>query len=625
MDPLADLLRAYNDNESTGTVSDELIALAERWDASSPGEPDPDAPDAPVLRTYAEGVEALTDEELTTLAEGLAALGDDDNVGVAVLSAAADANTEIRAELAVMDELAEAEEAELEAARARLRGETDQADEPGDGAEDDDDTDDGDDPEASADDPADPAADDTADSEPEPVLAAAARRSSLASLAARSRRSGRAEPPPDPTESQGTRITFAAGLDHFPANSETRDLARVDAAITERFEAFAGAEEAGTGRRVRVARMHASYPPERRLVNDRGQWLPSDLATQRLADVFGARRAAGLAQVAAGGFCPPPQPIYDVNVMGSTVRPIRDQALTGFQAARGRVVSLVPPRLAGVLGSTGLWTGEMDEDAVSDDQIRKAALRITCGDQQPGEVQAVYSYLIYGELLARTYGEWVQAWSTLAQVRHAQVAEQQLFSQMQALATPVADQPVELSGLRDFVNHMARLAWHVRRTNRELRSFPFRVVTSTDVLDILAEDLAVSAFGDSYEDNLVRVEQILTSALAARRISVTFSPDIEVPTAQTPSAAAVDFPGSVPYVLYPEGWAIFLDTGTLDIGVFRDKGLIEANDIATFMESFEGVHRLGHVLDARTGRVALCPSGAVYGFADSEGICAGVS
>jgi hypothetical protein len=624
VDPLADLLRAYNDNEATGTVSDELIGLAERWDASSPGEPDADNPDAPVLRQYAEGVAPLTDTELTALSDGLTAIADDDNVGITVVGPAADAVVEINAELVVMDDIAQAEDAELAAARARLRGEPAEDNADGDDTEGDDPeaVEDGDDPEAADDTDTDPA-DPQADAEPEPVLAAAARRSSLASLAARSRRTGRAEPPV-PAEAGGNRITFAAGLDHFPAHSETRDLDRVDEAITERFEAFAGAGMAGSPR-TRVARIHANFAPERRLVNDRGQWLPSDLATTRLGELFAGRREQAMTQVAAGGFCGPAQPIWDVNVMGSTVRPIRDQALTSLQAARGRVVSMVPPRLAGVLGSTGLWTGAMDEEAVADPEVRKAALRIICGDEQPGEIQAIYSYLIYGELLARTYGEWVQAWSTLAQVRHAQVAEQELFDQLFALATPVADQPVELSGLRDFVNHLARLAWHVRRTNRELREFPFRVVTSTDVLDILAEDLSVSAFGDSYEDNLAGVERILNMALASRRVSVTFSPDIEVPAAQTPSAEAVDYPGSVPYVLYPEGWAVHLDTGVLDIGVFRDRALIEANDIATFMESFEGVHRLGHVLDARRGRIALCPSGEVFGFADAEGVCAGVS
>ena len=117
----------------------------------------------------------------------------------------------------------------------------------------------------------------------------------------------------------------------------------------------------------------------------------------------------------------------------------------------------------------------------------------------------------------------------------------------------------------------------------------------------------------------------LTGALAARNINVTWSPDLEVPGTQAGNAAAVAYPDSVPYVLAPEGWALHLDQGTLDVGVIRDKALVEANDVATFMESFEGVHMVGASSDARTGRIPLCPSGSVYGFADPEGICAGIS
>lgn len=619
MESLADLLRAY------GNADDDLIALAERWDASSLPEPDADNPDALLERVYADGVERLTDEELVSLREGLGVLAEADDVGVGLMNAAADVAGEIRDEEAVRDGIAEAEEAELEAARARLRGEDPEAEaaetEDGEEAESDD---------AEAADETDATADagdgeDAETREPEPAMASAARRSSLQSLARRSGGSRRNTPPPAATSASGNRITFAAGLDGITAGAETHDLARVDAAIGERLEAFAGSNVMGGRENVRVARIHGNFPEDRRLVDDRGRFIGATEATDRIAAVLAAGINANAGRQAAGGFCAPPVPIFDVNIMGTTSRPIRDQSLTSFQQSRGRVLSLVPPRLQAVIPSTGIWTAEMDEEAVDDPDVRKTFLRVECGPEENSEVQAITSGLIYGELMNRTYGEWTQAWAQLARIAHAQLAEQELFDQLVAKATVVLQPAVELSATRDFVNFIAKLAWHVRLRNRELRTFPMRLTTSTTVLDIVAEDIAVSAFGGTNLENLTQAESLLTGALAARNINVTWSPDIEVPAAQTEAAAIVEYPDSVPYHLAPEGWAIHLDQGTLDVGVIRDKALVDANDVATFMESFEGVHMLGARGDARTGRVALCPSGGVYGFADPEGVCAGIS
>lgn len=621
MEPLADLLRAY------GSADDELIALAERWDASSLPEPDPDNPDALQERVYADGVERLTDEELVALREGLGVLADADDVGVGLMNAAADVASEIRDEETVREGIADAEEAELEAARARLRGEDPEATATETESDDDaeaetGDAETGDETDATAD------AGDTDEAEtrePEPAMASAARRSSLSALARRSSSSRRNTPPPSATSATGNRITFAAGLDGIRAGDETHDLARVDAAIAERLEAFAGSNVMGGRENVRVARIHANFPEDRRLVDDRGRFIGATEATDRIAAVLAAGINANAGRQAAGGFCAPPVPIYDVNIMGTTSRPIRDQSLTSFQQSRGRVLSLVPPRLQAVIPSTGIWTAEMDEEAVDDPDIRKSFLRVECGPEENSEVQAITSGLIYGEILNRTYGEWTQAWATLARIAHAQLAEQELFDQMVSKATLVLEPAVALSATRDFVNFIARLAWNVRLRNRELRTFPMRLTTSTTVLDIVAEDIAVSAFGGTNQENLTQAESLLTGALAARNINVTWSPDIEVPGEQAENGAAVDYPDSVPYVLAPEGWAIHLDQGTLDVGVIRDKALVEANDVATFMESFEGVHMLGARGDARTGRVPLCRSGGVYGFADPEGICSGIS
>jgi hypothetical protein len=373
---------------------------------------------------------------------------------------------------------------------------------------------------------------------------------------------------------------------------------------------------------VRVASVHGNFADERRLVDARGRFVGSDRMTELVDAALANGQRQANTQVAAGGFCAPAQPIYTVNTLGDTARPIRDTALVNFQANRGRVVGMVPPRLQALAGSAGVWDETMDIAAASDPEVQKNILRVVCGAEETGEVQAITSSLLYGNMLARSYGEWVQAWTDLARVAHAQLAEQELFDAIVAKATPVSDQPTTLSATRDFVNYVARLAWHVRKRNRELRSFPFRLVTSDTVLDIVAEDIAVSAHGEGNDENLTRAEQILTGALAARNINVTWSPDIDIPGAQGDDTEAANYPTTVPFALYPEGWALHLDEGTEDFGVVRDATLIRQNDAMTFMETFEGVYRQGAKSDARTGEISLCPSGAVYGFADPDGRCA---
>lgn len=623
MDPLAVLLRAFAETHPD-TVSDELIELAERFDAGTVTVNESDT-DAPTAIVWPDGVDPMTDDELAALRDGLTELADVDDLSSLVINAAADMVVEIDTEVDTRVTLAEAEAAEDQAARDRLRNG-------------------GVDPEASDTDPSEPAEDETdgdgadgdegteggdgeeaeAAAEPEPAMASATpaqRRASLAALATRSAGSRRNASPPTSEATAPLRISFAAGHQPVLERNARAAVTDIDRAITEAAARFSGSGAIIGREDVRVASILYDFPEERTLVDGSGRFVGSDIASDRVNAVLAQGELAANTRVAAGGFCAPPQPIYTVNTMGQTGRPIRDTALTSFRAGRGRVVQLVPPRLQALAGSAGIWTEAMDIDAVDDPDVVKNILRVVCGPEESSQTQAVTSRLRYGTTLARTYSEWLGAWTGLARVAHAQLAEQTLFAALVAKAQPVSTENTQLSATRDFVNYVARLAWHVRKRNRELRTFPFRLVTSADVLDIVAEDFAVSAMGDNPEDNLTRAEQWLTAALAARNINVTWSPDIDIPGAQGNTEAA-NYPTTVPYVLYPEGWALFLDEGQEDLGVVRDAQLIAQNDVETFMETFEGVHRVGTQSDARTGRITLCPSGAVYGFADPDGRCA---
>jgi hypothetical protein len=62
--------------------------------------------------------------------------------------------------------------------------------------------------------------------------------------------------------------------------------------------------------------------------------------------------------------------------------------------------------------------------------------------------------------------------------------------------------------------------------------------------------------------------------------------------AQT-AAALLEFPDSFKWFLFAEGTFLFLDGGTLDLGIIRDSTLVGTNDYKMFVETFEGIAFIG--------------------------------
>jgi hypothetical protein len=53
------------------------------------------------------------------------------------------------------------------------------------------------------------------------------------------------------------------------------------------------------------------------------------------------------------------------------------------------------------------------------------------------------------------------------------------------------------------------------------------------------------------------------------------------------------FPNTLVWYLFAEGTFIFLDGGTLDLGIVRDSTLVGTNDYLMFLETFENVAKVG--------------------------------
>lgn len=611
---LIELLRSYGADET-------LIGLAERW-----------------VGRATDGTEALTDAELTTLLDGLMALGDDDEAGLGLLQAAADTASQLRDEEAARTAAAVEEEEAIAAERARLRG-----DEPTDGPDGDDEGDgaegDGEGADADADaeggdgDGGDADADATADTR-EPVTAGAGARASRSSLARRQPRNARpaAHVDGDPIPAE---IIFAGDVPGVAMGQRAENLGQLDAAIARRADGIrraGGFKGNGPPQHFHVATIHGHYPPERRLIDDDGAPLAPTVAGRRVEAVL-RQHATPQAIVAAGGLCAPLTPYYGVEVLGNGRRPLRDEALVTFQAARGGLISMAPPVLTQLSGAIDVWTLDRDEAALEntgtqadpgvDDEF-KAILRVECGTERTSRIHAVVVRLKMGNILARTYGEWVQAWSTLAGIAHARIAEQRLWTLMKAAPNVAAlgNKTTEVSAAIDLVNYFGRMAATYRSRHRVARSeIAFRLVMPDVVLDVLAESAskALPGGGNHVSNLRIAIEAEIGAALRERGISVTWSPDLWVASAQG-STALQAFPPAVEFMFYPEGSMLGLDAGELDLGVVRSPAENAVNDFETFSETFEGVHQLGH--QAFSGTINLCPSGAVMGTLDPAGRCA---
>jgi hypothetical protein len=82
--------------------------------------------------------------------------------------------------------------------------------------------------------------------------------------------------------------------------------------------------------------------------------------------------------------------------------------------------------------------------------------------------------------------------------------------------------------------------------------------------------------------------------LASANVSLVESLDSDLFASQSGSGAAlVEFPDTFTWYLFAEGSFIFLDGGTLDLGIIRDSGLVGTNDYKMFVETFEGVAFVG--------------------------------
>ena len=372
-------------------------------------------------------------------------------------------------------------------------------------------------------------------------------------------------------------ITAGADIPGYTAGSEMKDMDEVASAFEKRLHSLRRVN-GGDGEQHIVASFSTAYPEDRYLGTD-------PLENQSKIEGVVGRDAL----VASGGHAAPVEVKYDIYSLGSTTaRPVRD-SLPKFQADRGGVRFVTPPSFASgdYADAVGVWTAANDS-ATTPNPASKTSLTVSAAAENTAVTDAVTLQLQFGNLMTRAYPELIARHNELALVQHAREAEQNIISKIEAASTAVTSGTLLGFG-RDFLVTMRKAAVAYRSRHRIAQGSQLKAIIPDWVYDAMAADLAVAMPGDG---TLSVARSEIEGYLSSLNVTLVASPDA-TPFGAQGATGLLEFPDSFKWYLFSEGTFLFLDGGTLDLGIIRDSSLVGTNDYKMFVETFEGVANVG--------------------------------
>ena len=378
--------------------------------------------------------------------------------------------------------------------------------------------------------------------------------------------------PTSRTSAAPVAITAGADIPGYTAGSPLDNMNVVAEAMAKRLHGLRRVN-GGDGEQHIVASVTTSFPEDRTLTQDaESNWAKINAVTSPEA------------LVASGGHAAPFETKYDIFGLGTTARPVRD-ALPRFQADRGGIRFVTPPVLSSYGNAVGVWTNAVDTNPGTD---VKASLTVSAAAEQTVATDAVTLQLQFGNLMTRAYPELIARHNELGLIQHAREAEQNLLSKISAASTAVTTTSLIGFG-RDFLVQLGRAAAAYRSRHRLEADAPLRAIIPAWVKDAMAADLALAMPGDGTLNAYAEID----GYVASRGVALSSSLDQNVFSAQSADAALNEFADSFTWYLFAEGSFLFLDGGTLDLGIIRDSTLVGTNDYKMFVETFEGIAFIG--------------------------------
>jgi hypothetical protein len=396
-------------------------------------------------------------------------------------------------------------------------------------------------------------------------------------------------------------ITAGADIPGYTAGSEINNMYEVASAMEKRIHSLRRVN-GGDGEQHIVASITTQYPEERTLSTD------AESNAAKIESVVGRE-----ALVASGGHAAPFEVKYDIFAQGSTTdRPVRD-ALPKFQADRGGIRFVTPPSFAAgtYADAVGIWTAANDS-AQTPNPASKTSLTVAAAAEQTVSTDAVTLQLQFGNLMSRAYPELISRHNELALVQHAREAEDNLLAKIAAGSTAVSTSSLIGFG-RDFLVQIRRAATAYRSRHRIAPDTVLKAIIPAWVYDAMAADLTLAMPGDG---TLAVSKAEIDGYLATLNVDLVPTLDGTVFGAQG-AAALLEFPDSFVWYLFSEGTFLFLDGGTLDLGIIRDSSLVGTNDYKMFIETFENVAKVGIESLAITSAISV--NGVAAALRDTTG------
>jgi hypothetical protein len=403
------------------------------------------------------------------------------------------------------------------------------------------------------------------------------------------------------------KATAAAGLDQF-APGASLDRRGLIEAMTAKGRAVSG--NVNGYERYTVATLRTEYPEDRMLRRgvvayenmDRVDKVVRNVRTRHALTNQEEQVQVGLTPdgdvITAAGICGPLETLYDITVVGDTDRPVRD-ALTRFGADRGGIQWR--PAIDGVTqtGGIGVWT---PADDAADPIVPKTCVEIDCPGVLDAEVDAVYQCLTFSNMSTRFDPEFMDSVIRAQDIAHARFAENRLLTQLTTASKAIYSART-MGASRDILYTLDRITAYYRNVHRLNRDIALRWIAPQWALNMIRADVTRQMVGDGLQSLAVTDQEILRW-FGQRNINPTWhmdginpaditvpDPDIVVPaqfyTLLAANSPVPDFPTAISSLLFAEGDWLYLDGGTLDLGVVRDSTLNGQNRFQTFSESFE--------------------------------------
>ena len=393
-------------------------------------------------------------------------------------------------------------------------------------------------------------------------------------------------------------ITAGADIPGYTAGSTINDMYEVAQAMEKRIHSLRRVN-GGDGEQHIVASVTTSFPEER------------TLSTDAESNSIKINAVSSQALVASGGHAAPLEVKYDIYAIGSTTnRPVRD-SLPRFQADRGGIRYVTPPSFAAgsYADAVGVWTAAVD---AAPESATKTSLTVSAAAELTATTDAVTLQLQFGNLMTRAYPELIARHNELALVQHAREAEQYVIGKIEAGSTAVTSGTLIGFG-RDFLVSVRKAAVAYRSRHRISQSTTLKAIVPDWIYDAMAADLALAMPGDG---TLSVGRGEIEGYLSQLNVSLVASPDMTVYGSQG-AAALLEFPDSFKWYLFAEGTFLFLDGGSLDLGIIRDSSLVGTNDYKMFVETFEGVAKVG--IEALAVTQAVNVNGVAAALRDTTG------